>query len=114
MPQQPCTPASHPPTREPPKWHRHPGPQLMAGTTIIEIVSVNMQKCNPITHTLLNSAENTNIFLIQEPWFGKIGTTKTDNNRKGTDTFGGVATAGWEALYLGLKTDQKPKVMAYV
>ena len=86
----------------------------MAGITIIEIASVNMRKCNLITHALLNSAENTNIFLIQEPWFGKIRTTKTDNDREGTDTFGGIATAGWEALYPGLKADQKPKVMAYM
>ena len=86
----------------------------MVGTTIIEIALVNMWKCNPITHTLLNSAQNTNIFLIQEPWFRKIGTTKTDNDCEGTDTFGGIATAGWEALYPGLKADQKPKVMVYV
>ena len=86
----------------------------MVGTTIIEVASVNMWKHNLITHALLNSTQNTNIFLIQEPWFRKIGTTKTDNNHEGTDTFGGIATAGWEALYPGLKADQKPKVMAYV
>ena len=86
----------------------------MVGTTIIETALVNMWKSNLITHALLNSTENTNIFLIQEPCFGKIGTTKTDNDCKGTDTFGSIATAGWEALYLGLKADQKPKVMAYM
>ena len=81
----------------------------MAGTTIIEIASVNMRKCNPITHALLNSAQNTNIFLIQEPWFGKIGTTKTDNDREGTDTFGGIATADGKHYTLDSKQTKNPK-----
>src|SRR6266478_3227465 len=85
----------------------------MAVQTHIEIASVNMRKRNAITHALLNSATQTNIFLIQEPWYNKIGTTRKDDAREGIDTLGGVASPGWEIIYPGLTEGQKPKVMAY-
>ena len=46
----------------------------MAHTKPITIASVNMQKQNAVTHALLNSDININIFLIQEPWYDTIGT----------------------------------------
>ena len=72
----------------------------------IEIVSVNMCRCNTITHALLNSATNTNILLIQEPWYKKIGTNRSDSAKEGTDTLGGVGSPAWEVLYLGLSENQ--------
>ncbi len=85
----------------------------MAVTPYIEIASVNMQKRNAVTHALLNSAGKTNIILLQEPWYNKIGTARKDLAHEGTDTLGGVASPGWEILYPGVAKDQKPKVMAY-
>ena len=77
------------------------------------IASVNMRKRNAVTHALLNSDNNTHLFLIQEPWFDKIGTARQDNARQGIDILGGVASPAWELLYPGFVANQRPKVMAY-
>ncbi len=66
----------------------------MAVTPYIEIALVNMWKRNAVTHTLLNSAGKTNIILLQEPWYNKIGTARKDLACEGTDTLGGVASPG--------------------
>ena len=79
----------------------------------IRIASVNMRKRNAATHALLNSDKETNLLLIQEPWFNKIGTARQDNARLGVDVLGGVASPEWELIYPGLTEGQRPKVMAY-
>lgn len=79
----------------------------------IRIASVNMRKRNPVTHALLNSDKDTNIFLIQEPWFNKIGTARKDNAKQGVDIQGGIASPDWELIYPGLAEEQRPKVMTY-
>jgi hypothetical protein len=85
----------------------------MAVQPPIHIVSVNMRKRNAVTHALLNSISNTNLILIQEPWFNRIGTARNDNAREGIDVLGGVATPAWDIIYPGLSKDKPPKVMAY-
>jgi len=55
------------------------------------IASVNMCKRNAATHALLNSANNTHLLLIQEPWFDAIGTARKDTAQKGIDVLGGIA-----------------------
>ena len=79
----------------------------------IRIASVNMRKRNAATHALLNSDKATNLFLIQEPWFNKIGTARNDNARQGVDIRGGVASPDWELIYPSFTEGQRPKVMAY-
>ena len=79
----------------------------------IRIASVNMRKRNAVTHALLNSAKDTNLLLIQEPWFNKIGTARQDNAKQGVDIQGGAAAPDWEIIYPGLADGQRPKVMAY-
>ena len=79
----------------------------------IRIASVNMRKCNAVTHALLNSDKVTNLLLVQEPWFNKIGTARQDNARQGVDILGGVASLEWEITYPDLTNGQRPKVMAY-
>jgi Reverse transcriptase (RNA-dependent DNA polymerase)/Endonuclease-reverse transcriptase len=79
----------------------------------IRIASVNMRKRNAVTHALLNSDTDTNLLLIQEPWFHKIGTARQDDARQGTDILGGVAAPKWDLIYPGLSEGQRPKVMAY-
>jgi hypothetical protein len=68
----------------------------------IEIASVNMWKCNTVTHALLNSAGKTNILLLQEPWYDKIGTARKDSAQEGVDALEGVAFPVWEVLYPGI------------
>ena len=79
----------------------------------IRIASANMRKRNAVTHALLNSDKSTNLFLIQEPWFNKIGTARNDNAKQGMDIRGGVASPDWELIYPGFTEGQRPKVMAY-
>jgi hypothetical protein len=79
----------------------------------IPIASVNMRRRNAVTHALLNSAKDTQLLLLQEPWFDTIGTARKDTARQGIDVLGGVASPGWEILYPGLLDGQRPKVMAY-
>jgi hypothetical protein len=85
----------------------------MSAHPILHIASVNMRKRNAVTHALLNSNENAQLLLIQEPWFDKIGTARKDNARQGVDVLGGVASPAWELLYPGLAEAKPPKVMAY-
>ena len=79
----------------------------------LHIASVNMRKCNAVSHALLNSDNNTHLFLIQEPWFNKIGTARKDSVHDGIDVMGGVSSPAWEILYPGFTEGQHPKVMAY-
>ena len=79
----------------------------------IHIASANMRKRNLATHILLNDDTNTHLFLIQEPWFNKIGTARKDDTHDGIDVRGGVACPAFEILYPGLTEGQQPKVMAY-
>jgi hypothetical protein len=79
----------------------------------IIIASANMRKRNAATHALLNSNDTAQLLLIQEPWFGRIGTAREDNARQGTDVLGGVAAQSWELVYPGYTEGQRPKVMAY-
>ncbi len=72
-----------------------------------------MCKCNAATHALLNSDTNSNLFLIQEPWFDTIGTARNDTAHQGVDVLGGVTSPGWEILYPAIPKGQRPKVMAY-
>jgi len=76
----------------------------------ITIASVNMRKRNAVTHALLNSAQDTNLLLIQEPWFDTIGTARKDTSRQGVNVLGGVASPTWEILYtLALRKGSAPK-----
>ncbi len=79
----------------------------------IVIASVNMRKRNAVTHALLNSDRHTNLFLIQEPWFDTIGTTRKDSERQGVDVLGSIASPAWEVIYPGIPEGLKPKTMAY-
>ena len=64
----------------PTTWHCHVTPPLRDYNHPIMIMSVNMHKRNAVTHVLLNSDRFTNIFLIQEPWYDTISTTRKDTS----------------------------------
>jgi hypothetical protein len=73
-----------------------------------------MRKRNAVSHALLNSITNTNLILLQEPWFNRIGTMREDNAREGVDVLGGVTSPAWDIIYPSSDKDKPPKVMAYV
>ena len=41
-------------------------------------------------HTLLNNNNNDDILFIQEPWFGQIGTKRSDTDTQGKEVWGRV------------------------
>jgi hypothetical protein len=51
-----------------------------------------MQKCNAVTHAMLNHASHTHLLLIQEPWYNRIGTARQDNAQEGINVLGGAAS----------------------
>jgi hypothetical protein len=81
----------------------------------IHIMSVNMCHSNVLTHALLASDPPADIILIQEPWYGHIGTRWSDTDPVGTNTLGGVASPLWNFIYPGLVNPGTTwaKVMAY-
>ena len=88
------------PTLMPISWCCCATLSLMVHNQPIIIASVNMQKQNAVTHALLNSDCNTNIFLIQELWYDRIGTACKDTAWQGIDVLGSVASTSWETLYV--------------
>jgi len=85
----------------------------MSNTPTYIISSVNMRKCNAVTHAMLNHASHAHLLLIQEPWYDWIGTARQDNAREGIDVLGGVASPVWNIHYPSTNKGQRPKVMAY-
>ena len=68
-----------------------------------------------LTHALLASDPLANIILIQEPWYGHIGTCWSDTDPAGTNTLRGVTSPLWNFIYPGLVNPgtMQAKVMAY-
>ena len=73
-----------------------------------------MQKCNAVTHALLNNITNANLILLQKLWFDQISTARKDGACKGIDVLRRVASPAWNIIYPGLDKKKCPKVMAYM
>jgi hypothetical protein len=80
---------------------------------MLHIASVNMQKCNAVTHALLNTNEIAHLILVQEPWYDKIGTARRDNTKQGEGVLGGVASPPGNHYTPGSPKAKATKVMAY-
>ena len=80
----------------------------------IRFLSQNVNRSNVTTHALLNSSSLSSstfdIVLIQEPWFGFIGT----NTSTGSDIRGTVAHRDWVCLIPPSPPDSNPDVLFYV
>ena len=61
--------------------------------------SVNMRRRNEATHALLNENDTDDVLFIQEPWFGRIGTKRSDNEAQGKQVMGGAANPRWTLHY---------------
>ena len=74
---------SHPHAR----LHRRRPPLL---TDLVKILWVDVRRSNPRLHTILNSNKHADLILVQEPWYNKIGTVRSDFEPEGTDTLGTI------------------------
>jgi hypothetical protein len=80
---------------------------------VVNLLFVNMRRRNAASHTLLITNQTADIILVQEPWFNKIGTTRSDVDPNGVDILGGVANPKWDCIYPKTEHGTKCKVMAY-
>ena len=80
---------------------------------LVKILWVNTRRSNPRLHAILNSNKHADLILVQEPWFDKIGTVRSDFDPEGTDTLGTVANPLWDILYPKHDTGERCKVVAY-
>jgi hypothetical protein len=72
-----------------------------------------MRRCNAATHSLLNTNFKVDIIMVQEPWYNKIGTLRSDTDPEGVDTLGGIANPWWDCIYPKSNHGERCKVMAY-
>ena len=79
----------------------------------IQIMSVNVHRRNVIQHGLLHSS-SYDILLIQEPWFGRINVTRTDNDPDGVEIQGTVANNMWECFLPPHSPTDTCKVAIYI
>ena len=79
----------------------------------VKLLWVNVRRSNPRLHALLNSNKHADIILVQEPWFDKIGTTRSDFEPEGTDILGTVANPLWDIIYPKYNPGKRCKVVAY-
>jgi Endonuclease-reverse transcriptase len=79
----------------------------------VSLLFVNMRRRNAAMHSLLNSNKLADIILVQEPWHGKIGTSRSDVDPEGVDILGGAANPLWDCLYPKTNPGERCKVMAY-
>ena len=77
------------------------------------LASVNMRHRNDFMHALLNTNEDDDILLIQEPWFGPIGVGHEDFLKNSKDVLGGASNPSWHLTYPHFTTDAHAKVMTY-
>jgi hypothetical protein len=79
----------------------------MEYTDPIRIVQLNCARGNHVVTNLLNGQiDYADIILLQEPWWGRIG----------TDATGPVANPAWQPILpvSSVPEDRRPRVMAYV
>ena len=79
----------------------------------VRLLWVNARRSNPRLHAILNSNKHTDLILVQEPWFNKIGTMCSDFEPEGTDTFSTVSNPLWDIIYPKYNPGERCKVVAY-
>jgi len=76
-------------------------------------MSVNMNRQNPLTHTLLQTSP-ADIILIQEPWIGTVRTARSDSDPMGTAVFGATNNNMWECFLPSFTDPDSVRVAVYV
>src|ERR1700730_1411432 len=81
-----------------------------------KIVSVNVRRSNERTHAILES-NLSDIIMIQEPWYSRVGTSRLDVSAEGNPTKGFVSHNAWNVVSPHTPTtnpEDHPKVVTYV
>jgi endonuclease/exonuclease/phosphatase family metal-dependent hydrolase len=77
------------------------------------IKSVNVHRSNDRIHALLNRDDNTDILLIQEPWFGNIATLRSDTDPRGSFIRGAPHNNKWDVHIPKLRQGEMCKALGY-
>ena len=81
---------------------------------LFSLASVNMRRRNAIMHALLNTNSDDDILFVQEPWYGCIGNTQSDDQKDGKEVWRGAGHPSWNLFYPHVQNGQRAKVMTYV
>ena len=79
----------------------------------IQIMSVNVRWRSVVQHGLLQSSL-CDILLIQEPWFGRINVSRTDDDPDGVEVRGTTANNMWECFLPPFLPHETCKVAIYI
>ena len=83
--------------------------------TKFSLASVNMGRRNPATHALLNANNTDHIIFMQEPWYSRISTARSNKDKEGVDVLGAAANPRWDMVYPATRRpDERVKVVTYV
>jgi len=78
----------------------------------IKVKSVNVHQSNERIHTLLN-LDDTDILLIQEPWYSTIATLRSDTDPLGTPSRGAPINNKWDLHVPKTRNAKTCKTIAY-
>jgi hypothetical protein len=73
------------------------------------IASANMGRRNHALHAMLEINKTDDIISVQEPWWGKIGTKRADDEHWGVDVRGGAANSKWYGSTLTPRQEEEPR-----
>ena len=79
----------------------------------IQIMSININRQSPLTHSLLQTT-TADIILIQEPWIGTVKTSRSDTDPLGTAIPGTTNNNMWECFLPSFTDPTTVCVAAYV
>lgn len=74
---------------------------------------MNVHRNNKRTHAILEMSNDTDILLIQEPWWGTIATQRLDSDPNGTHQYGPPIHGKWDLHLPKHNGEEKCKVIAY-
>jgi hypothetical protein len=78
----------------------------------ITIRSINTQRSNARIHTILQT-DDSDILLIQEPWYKTIATLRSDTNPDGDPIRGAPTNPLWDLHTPTLKPTDECRVLTY-
>ena len=81
--------------------------------TPIQIVSINMRRMNFLLPAFLQSTP-ASIVLVQEVWFGRISTLRSDTDPDGVAVYGPPKHDDWDCILPQYSGDEKCRVACYI